>query len=63
MGAFLAERQFPDGVSLPTESIGGKQAARLAKGGHIFAYVNDDVFYYLESKDDEGAAEMLQQLP
>ena len=61
--AYLAERGYRADESPPTESVGGKQATRLGTLGGNFLYVKDDVFYFVNSKDDQRAADMLELLP
>lgn len=61
--AYLAERGYVADETPATESIGGKQATRLGAGAGQFLYVNGDVFYYVNCKDDQLAADLLGQLP
>lgn len=61
--AYLAERGYRADEVPPTESIGGKQATRLGTGGGTYVYVGGDVFYYVETANDQLAADMLQLLP
>jgi hypothetical protein len=61
--AYLAERGYRADESPPTENVGGKQATRLGTLGGNFLYVKDDVFYFVNCKDDARAADLLALLP
>ena len=61
--AYLAERGYRADENPPTESVGGKQATRLGTLEGNFLYVKDDVFYFINCKDDQRAAELLEVLP
>lgn len=61
--AYLAERGYVTDETPATESVGGKQATRLGAGAGQFLYTNGDVFYYVNCKDDQAAADLLELLP
>jgi hypothetical protein len=61
--AYLAERGYRADEVPPTVSIGGKQATKLGTVGGTYVYVGGDVFYYVETANDQLAADLLQLLP